>query len=95
MPRRQSLPVPTILAMRAMHATGASLSEIGARFNTTRMTARYYIHKNLTPAPRGCPPAGHQNLFEPWAEYTARKQKERAEAKAAALQVAIASQESD
>ncbi len=33
------------------------------------------------------PGAIHQNLIEPWAEYTLRKQKERAEAKAAALKL--------
>ena len=37
----------------------------------------------------------HQNLVEPWAEFHARRKKERAEAKAAALQVTSVGQDSD
>jgi len=87
-----------ILGLRTLIAQRTPYTQIGVLFGVSRSAiagaVRRHIHHNHdnrnsirrrnAPKPNA---VTHHGLVEPWAQYTARKQKERAAARASALQV--------
>lgn len=78
------------LVLQLQHE-GLSGAEIAAKLGTTRNAVLGILDRlngkkrkrSTSNKPRKKQDANHQNLVEPWADFTARKQAERAAAKAA------------
>lgn len=97
-----------LLRLKDLYTKGVPIDEIAAAFGATQYAVSTAIHQRLRVlfdiprrsqgSKKGCKrkdPETHYNLFEPWAEYTARKKAERAAAKTSLSAVTLTGQDSD